>query len=214
MIGQFWPLAMCNYSIRFPRILAQKHMAAVQMSDKKVKKIKKSVKEGSDKTDIVPSETANVVSVTESKISKKDKKDKKEKKRKRSDDDRKAVDQSPSKAAKVSDEKKDKKKNKKNKNKDDKENKPEAQTKVVPQAEDRSVQNSKKYSNEEVQKFLQDNEITITTKKQLQPCLSFSDFPAKMPEFCKGFTKPSPIQASSWPYVLNGQDVIGIAETG
>jgi len=32
--------------------------------------------------------------------------------------------------------------------------------------------------------------------------------------FCKGFTKPTPIQAQCWPIGLSGRDLIGIAETG
>ncbi|MCG8711168.1 DEAD/DEAH box helicase, partial [Brenneria sp. 4F2] len=28
------------------------------------------------------------------------------------------------------------------------------------------------------------------------------------------FPKPTPIQAVSWPYLLAGRDVIGVAETG
>jgi len=29
-----------------------------------------------------------------------------------------------------------------------------------------------------------------------------------------GFTKPSPIQAQSWPILMNKRDIVGIAETG
>lgn len=41
---------------------------------------------------------------------------------------------------------------------------------------------------------------------------------AKLPdnviECCKSFTKPSPIQAHAWPFLFDGRDFIGIAETG
>ena len=30
----------------------------------------------------------------------------------------------------------------------------------------------------------------------------------------QGFSKPSPIQAQAWPYLLSGKDLIGIAQTG
>lgn len=30
----------------------------------------------------------------------------------------------------------------------------------------------------------------------------------------QGFAKPSPIQAQSWPVLLSGEDMIGIAQTG
>ncbi|KAG6408260.1 hypothetical protein SASPL_131264 [Salvia splendens] len=33
-------------------------------------------------------------------------------------------------------------------------------------------------------------------------------------ECCKAFDKPSPIQAHSWPFLLDGRDLIGIAATG
>ncbi|KAF6135853.1 hypothetical protein GIB67_028172 [Kingdonia uniflora] len=45
---------------------------------------------------------------------------------------------------------------------------------------------------------------------------SFSE--AKLPdqvlECCKSFSKPSPIQAHAWPFLLDGRDLIGIAATG
>jgi ATP-dependent RNA helicase DBP3 len=31
---------------------------------------------------------------------------------------------------------------------------------------------------------------------------------------CSDFKKPSPIQAQSWPILLSGRDLIGIAKTG
>lgn len=30
----------------------------------------------------------------------------------------------------------------------------------------------------------------------------------------QGFSKPSPIQSQSWPVLMNGEDLIGIAQTG
>ncbi|XP_071692543.1 DEAD-box ATP-dependent RNA helicase 5-like [Rutidosis leptorrhynchoides] len=33
-------------------------------------------------------------------------------------------------------------------------------------------------------------------------------------ECCKNFSKPSPIQSNSWPFLLHGRDFIGIAKTG
>ncbi|ONK71542.1 uncharacterized protein A4U43_C04F9710 [Asparagus officinalis] len=45
---------------------------------------------------------------------------------------------------------------------------------------------------------------------------SFSDsgLSAEVLACCKNFSKPSPIQANSWPFLLNGRDLIGIAATG
>jgi ATP-dependent RNA helicase DBP3 len=38
--------------------------------------------------------------------------------------------------------------------------------------------------------------------------------PPKVLDCCKGFDRPSPIQALAWPYLLDGRDFIGIAATG
>ena len=44
---------------------------------------------------------------------------------------------------------------------------------------------------------------------------SFQNYPDIMATINKQkFEKPSPIQAQAWPYLLNGKDVIGIAQTG
>ncbi|GAB2263669.1 hypothetical protein Droror1_Dr00025803 [Drosera rotundifolia] len=41
-----------------------------------------------------------------------------------------------------------------------------------------------------------------------------SELPKEVLECCKGFTKPSPVQSHSWPFLLDGRDLIGIASTG
>ncbi|XP_042011130.1 DEAD-box ATP-dependent RNA helicase 5-like [Salvia splendens] len=41
-----------------------------------------------------------------------------------------------------------------------------------------------------------------------------SGLPDEVLECCKAFNKPSPIQAHSWPFLLDGRDLIGIAATG
>ncbi|XP_072963533.1 DEAD-box ATP-dependent RNA helicase 5 [Typha angustifolia] len=41
-----------------------------------------------------------------------------------------------------------------------------------------------------------------------------SRLPAEVLDCCKSFSKPSPIQAHAWPYLLDGRDFIGIAATG
>lgn len=44
---------------------------------------------------------------------------------------------------------------------------------------------------------------------------AFRHYPEIMEEIRKvGFEKPSPIQMQAWPIILNGQDLIGIAQTG
>lgn len=41
-----------------------------------------------------------------------------------------------------------------------------------------------------------------------------SGLPDNVLECCKTFDKPSPIQSHSWPFLLDGRDLIGIAQTG
>ncbi|CAN7045004.1 hypothetical protein F2Q70_00020860 [Brassica cretica] len=41
-----------------------------------------------------------------------------------------------------------------------------------------------------------------------------SELPANVLDCCKTFQKPSPIQSHSWPFLLDGRDLIGIAKTG
>ncbi|KAL1556892.1 RNA helicase [Salvia divinorum] len=43
---------------------------------------------------------------------------------------------------------------------------------------------------------------------------SESGLPDEVLECCKAFDKPSPIQSHSWPFLLDGRDLIGIAATG
>lgn len=76
----------------------------------------------------------------------------------------------------------------------------------------------------EIQAFLAEEQVSIssdsaplTPASTLRPILRFDFLPpskliAKNP--FATFTKPTPIQASSWPFALSGRDVIGIAETG
>jgi ATP-dependent RNA helicase DBP3 len=73
----------------------------------------------------------------------------------------------------------------------------------------------------DIQTFLTAEHITVSdpssSSSNLRPILSFSQLPqttllAKQP--FAGFSKPTPIQAASWPYALSGRDVIGVAETG
>jgi ATP-dependent RNA helicase DBP3 len=39
-------------------------------------------------------------------------------------------------------------------------------------------------------------------------------FGSNIMSVCKGFTKPTPIQAQCWPVLASGRDIVGIAETG
>lgn len=71
-------------------------------------------------------------------------------------------------------------------------------------------------SKSEIDKFLADNSVTIHGTTPLTPILAFDqlDVPAGLRAACDKFSAPTPIQACSWPAMLAGQDVVGIAETG
>ena len=83
-----------------------------------------------------------------------------------------------------------------------------------------------KLSQKQVEEFRQNNNnIVVTnfdeksTAKILNPVLSFQHAFHQYPDIMatikkQGFSKPSPIQAQSWPYLLSGKDLIGIAQTG
>lgn len=73
----------------------------------------------------------------------------------------------------------------------------------------------------EIDAFLADKFISITdplsTKPTLRPITQFSYLPKtqlKGADPFKDFKEPSPIQAASWPFLLAGRDVVGVAETG
>ncbi|CAK5265461.1 unnamed protein product [Mycena citricolor] len=74
-------------------------------------------------------------------------------------------------------------------------------------------------SADEAAAFLSENSITIHTppgKEGLRPILAFGqlDIPSALRSSFAGFSKPTPIQACTWPPALAGSDVVGIAETG
>ncbi|KAJ3278063.1 RNA-dependent ATPase [Borealophlyctis nickersoniae] len=69
--------------------------------------------------------------------------------------------------------------------------------------------------------FLTTNQINITnpdssTTSTLRPILEFSQasFPAALQTALSTFAKPTPIQSVTWPIILSGRDLVGIAATG
>ncbi|CAI9637698.1 atp-dependent rna helicase dbp3 [Alternaria burnsii] len=72
----------------------------------------------------------------------------------------------------------------------------------------------------EVDAFLTKNTMTIQdpkpTGRALRPILNFKYLPvddAQRAFFAK-FSAPTPIQAATWPFLLSGRDMVGVAETG
>jgi len=122
--------------------------------------------------------------------------------------------------------KKEKKEKKEKKHKKEKESE-ETETTAEPVTESKPVSNTSGYvqneeltnvAQSEIDEFLKENEVAIEdpAKMNLRPLLSFSHVSLNkeiQSEIAK-FPKPTPIQAASWPYLLSGRDVIGVAETG
>ena len=75
-------------------------------------------------------------------------------------------------------------------------------------------------SEEEIQKFLITNKISIvkSTSEVPKPVFSFEECgfsPQVLQKIGQlGFTNPMPIQAQGWPIAMTGLDMIGIGETG
>ncbi|QDS78136.1 RNA-dependent ATPase [Venturia effusa] len=72
----------------------------------------------------------------------------------------------------------------------------------------------------DIDAYLSSKEITIAddnSEKHLRPITNFKYLPvtdkAERAPFA-AFKSPTPIQAAAWPYLLDGRDVIGVAETG
>ncbi|KAI4232062.1 MAG: hypothetical protein LQ352_008366, partial [Teloschistes flavicans] len=72
-------------------------------------------------------------------------------------------------------------------------------------------------SEAEIQSFLSSNFITIKdpSSTPLRPITKFAYLPKVSGSFAFSvFKSPTPIQASAWPFLFSGRDVIGVAETG
>lgn len=76
-------------------------------------------------------------------------------------------------------------------------------------------------SQPEIDQFLESNSIKITDPSSEtpapRPILSFKQLPSCDNDLyapLSSFSSPTPIQSVTWPFLLAGRDVIGIAETG
>ncbi|KAI3402458.2 DBP3 [Candida oxycetoniae] len=73
-------------------------------------------------------------------------------------------------------------------------------------------------SQSDIDEFLSQNEVSIEDPQNLnyRPIISFEQIQLEPKVSCNlsKFSKPTPIQSVSWPFLLDGKDVIGVAETG
>lgn len=162
---------------------------------------------------------------------KKEKKEKKERKEKKEKSEK--IEKKQKKENKEKKEKSDKKdKKEKREKKDKKESKIEDNGKLQDQEETKITGSSTlsspaayRQSDElsavpqsEVDQFLETNEVTVEdpSSRGFRPILAFSQvqLQSKIAPVVTKFPKPTPIQSASWPYLLNGDDVVGVAETG
>lgn len=71
--------------------------------------------------------------------------------------------------------------------------------------------------NSEITSFLQAQQISVkNADPELRPITSFDYLPVldAVESPFKNFSTPTSIQAATWPYMLSGRDVVGVAETG
>jgi ATP-dependent RNA helicase DBP3 len=78
---------------------------------------------------------------------------------------------------------------------------------------------AKSLSKSEAEAYFADKQIGVqdSQSSDLSPIVSFDSLPfddATKKAYFSDFKEPSPIQAASWPYLIAGRDLIGVAETG
>lgn len=100
------------------------------------------------------------------------------------------------------------KKKKRKREENEMENKKKKETDKVP--EDSGVSNG----GESEQKVVVTGKDVEEAKYAALTCFAESKLPENVLDCCKTFQKPSPIQSHSWPFLLDGRDLIGIAKTG
>ncbi len=69
----------------------------------------------------------------------------------------------------------------------------------------------------DIDTYLATNTITISPPCPLRPLISFNYLPELHgihSKWAQSYSSPTPIQAAAWPLLLDGKDVIGVAETG
>lgn len=76
-----------------------------------------------------------------------------------------------------------------------------------------------KLAQSDIETYLSEKQISINEPRSttsLRPITKFSylDLDEQLAKPFAGFASPTPIQAASWPYLLSGRDMIGVAETG
>lgn len=162
----------------------------------------------------------------EEKMSKKEKKkDKKEKEDKKEDKKEKKEKKEDKKGKEDKEDKEEKKKENKEEKKEEakEEKKKEKASKELSKESFESKESKKRSTSEEVvgekrSKSSTEYKVTCTGNGadsfKAANAFDSSAFHVRLAPLTAGFTKPTPIQAHSWPVLAAGRDMIGIAETG
>ncbi|CAH8254392.1 unnamed protein product [Arabidopsis lyrata] len=106
---------------------------------------------------------------------------------------------------------KEKKKKRKREEKEIEKNKKKDVPEKKLEAEDLSVTNG---GESEQQKVVVTGKDVEEAKYAPLKTFAESNLPENVLDCCKTFEKPSPIQSHTWPFLLDGRDLIGIAKTG
>ncbi|CAL9217040.1 unnamed protein product [Arabidopsis halleri] len=106
---------------------------------------------------------------------------------------------------------KEKKKKRKREEKQIEKNKKKDVPEKKLEAEDLSVTNG---GESEQQKVVVTGKDVEEAKYAALKTFAESNLPENVLDCCKTFEKPSPIQSHTWPFLLDGRDLIGIAKTG
>ncbi|CAE5958991.1 unnamed protein product [Arabidopsis arenosa] len=106
---------------------------------------------------------------------------------------------------------KEKKKKRKREEKEIEKNKKKDVPEKILEAEDLSVTNG---GESEQQKVVVTGKDVEEAKYAALKTFAESNLPENVLDCCKTFEKPSPIQSHTWPFLLDGRDLIGIAKTG
>lgn len=106
---------------------------------------------------------------------------------------------------------KEKKKKRKREEKEIEKNKKKNVPEKKLEADDLSVSNG---GESEQQKVVVTGKDVEEAKYTALKTFAESNLPENVLDCCKTFEKPSPIQSHTWPFLLDGRDLIGIAKTG
>ncbi|EOA40091.1 hypothetical protein CARUB_v10008785mg [Capsella rubella] len=109
---------------------------------------------------------------------------------------------------------KEKKKKRKREEKEIEKNKKKEIAGDVPEKKDSSVVGNGGGGESEQQKVVVTGKGVEEAKYSALKTFAESNLPENVLDCCKTFQKPSPIQSHTWPFLLDGRDLIGIAKTG